>query len=159
MKVSTRKGLGFGLTSGIITTLGLLVGLNAGTHSKKVVLGGILVVAIADALSDALGIHVSEEAGSKTTTEKEIWASTFSTTLFKFLFALSFAVPVLIFNLSTAVLVSIAWGIILLSSFSYAVSKKRGQNPFYAIFEHVTIAILVIVLTYFIGNWVSTWAV
>ncbi|MBD3247261.1 hypothetical protein GF378_01425 [Candidatus Pacearchaeota archaeon] len=159
MNISVRKGLGFGLTSGIITTLGLLVGLNAGTHSKQVVLGGILVVAIADALSDALGMHVSEEAGSKTTTNKQIWSSTFSTTFFKFLFALSFAVPVLIFDLSTAVLVSIVWGILLLSSFSYAVAKKREQNPFYSVFEHVAIAIVVIVLTYFIGNWVSTWAV
>ena len=71
MKISIRKGLGFGLTSGVITTLGLLVGLNAGTHSKKIVLGGILLIAIADALSDALGIHISEEAGSKEITEKQ----------------------------------------------------------------------------------------
>ena len=62
MKPSYRTGLSFGLTSGIITTLGLIVGLNGSTHSKFAVIGGILTIAIADAFSDALGIHVSQES-------------------------------------------------------------------------------------------------
>ena len=119
MKIAIRKGFGFGLTSGIITTLGLIVGLNYGTHSKKIVLGGILLIAIADALSDALGIHISEEAGSKSITEKQIWTSTISTIIFKFLFALTFAVPVLLFSLQKAIIISIIWGVLLLSIFSY----------------------------------------
>lgn len=157
MKKSIRKGFGFGLTSGIITTLGLMIGLSTGTNSKKVVLGGILLIAIADALSDALGMHISEEAGSSTT--KYIWASTFSTVFFKFLFALTFAIPVLLFSLKTAMIISILWGLLLLSAFSYSIAKKRKENPFNAIFEHVLIAILVVIITYFIGNWISTWAI
>ena len=61
-KHSLRIGFSFGLTSGIITTLGLMVGLHAGTHSRLAVIGGILTIAIADAFSDALGIHISEES-------------------------------------------------------------------------------------------------
>ena len=49
-----RTGLYFGATSGVITTIGLIVGLNAGTRSLVAVLGGIFVIAIADAMSDAL---------------------------------------------------------------------------------------------------------
>ena len=79
MKISIRKGVGFGLTSGIITTLGLIVGLNAGTHSKIVVIAGILTIAIADAFSDSMGIHISEESGHKNKSSKEIWESTIST--------------------------------------------------------------------------------
>jgi len=41
MRHSLKTGLSFGLTSGIITTIGLMVGLNSGTHSKLVVIGGI----------------------------------------------------------------------------------------------------------------------
>ena len=48
MKSSYKIGLSFGLTSGVITTLGLLVGLDAGTHSQPIVLGGILTIAVAD---------------------------------------------------------------------------------------------------------------
>ena len=78
MKHSLKVGFNFGLTSGIITTLGLMVGLHASTHSKLVVIGGILTIAIADALSDAIGIHIAEESENKHTA-KEVWESTFST--------------------------------------------------------------------------------
>jgi len=72
---SLKTGFSFGLTSGIITTLGLMVGLHSGTHSKLAVTGGILTIAIADAFSDALGIHISEESKNKRIT-KEIWQTT-----------------------------------------------------------------------------------
>lgn len=156
MKTSIRKGLGFGLTSGIITTLGLIVGLNSGTNSKIVVLGGILFIAIADSLSDALGIHISEESGNKNITKKEIWESTTSTFLFKFVFALTFLIPILIFSLQTAIVVSIIWGLVLLTIFNFYMSKKQNKNPFKAILEHLTIAIIVIIITHFVGKWIST---
>ena len=41
MKSSFRMGFSFGLTSSVITTLVLIVGLHAGTHSRAAVLGGI----------------------------------------------------------------------------------------------------------------------
>lgn len=84
MKRSIRKGLGFGLNSGVITTLGMMVGLNASTRSKLAVIGGIIAVAIADALSDAVGIHISEESENRHT-EREIWESTLSTLASKLL--------------------------------------------------------------------------
>ena len=110
MKDSLCKGLTFGLTSAVITTLGLMVGLHSGTHSKIVVLAGILTIAIADAFSDALGIHISEEAENAHTT-KQIWAATISTFLAKFLFAMTFIVPVVLFTLSIAVVISLIWGL------------------------------------------------
>ena len=49
----------------------LITGLNAGTHSVAAVLGGIFVIAVADAMSDALGIHLAEEADPNATTAQE----------------------------------------------------------------------------------------
>ena len=86
MKHSLKVGFSFGLTSGIITTLGLMVGLNSGTRSKLVIIGGVLTIAIADAFSDALGIHISEESENRHS-GKEIWEATMSTFLSKFIFA------------------------------------------------------------------------
>jgi VIT1/CCC1 family predicted Fe2+/Mn2+ transporter len=126
MKHSLKVGFSFGLTSGIITTLGLIVGLNAGTHSQLAVIGGILTIAIADAFSDALGIHISEESEGKHT-EKEIWQSTASTFLSKFVFASTFIIPVLLFNLSTAIIISIIWGLFLLSIFSFQMAKQQKR--------------------------------
>ncbi|MFH1188067.1 MAG: VIT1/CCC1 transporter family protein, partial [bacterium] len=113
MNHSLKTGFSFGSTSGIITTLGLIVGLNSSTSSKMIIVGGILTIAIADAFSDALGIHISEESENKHTT-KEIWESTISTFLAKFFFAITFIVPILLFDLTTAIIVSIIWGMSIL---------------------------------------------
>lgn len=151
---SLKTGLNFGLTSGVITTLGLMVGLSAGTESKIVVIGGILTIAVADAFSDALGIHLSEESEG-VHTEKEIWFSTLATFLAKFIFTLTFLVPVLIFQLNTSVIVSIIWGISLLLVASFYLAKEQKKKPFSIITEHVFIAALVIFLTYFLGRWIN----
>ena len=156
MKISIRKGLGFGLTSSIITTLALIVGLNAGTHSKSIVLGGILIIAIADSLSDALGMHISEESGHKDTSHKEIWESTISTFIFKFIFAISFIIPVLVFELQIAIIISIIWGLLLLTLFSLYIAKEKEINPVKSIVEHLVIAILVILATHFVGGLINS---
>jgi hypothetical protein len=150
---SLKTGFSFGLTSGIITTLGLIVGLNAGTHSKLAVVGGILTIAIADAFSDALGIHISQEAEG-TYLSKDIWESTFATFLFKFIFASTFIIPFLLFQLSTAVTVNVVWGLSLLSIFSFFIAKERVKS-WKVVMEHLIIALLVIVITKNVGDWIS----
>ncbi len=147
-------GFSFGLTSGIITTLGLMVGLNAGTHSKLVVIGGILTIAIADAFSDALGIHISEESEGKHT-HRQVWAATLATFLSKFIFALTFIIPVLMFELNTAVLASIIWGLTVLFVFSFKMAREQGGNPWKVVAEHISIAAIVIFITHYIGGWMS----
>ncbi len=57
-----NSGFFFGLTSGVITTLGLIIGLYFATASFAAIITGIITIAIADALSDALGIHISKES-------------------------------------------------------------------------------------------------
>ena len=155
MKHSLKVGFSFGLTSAIITTIGLMVGLNSGTHSKMVVLGGILIIAIADAFSDSLGIHMSEESENKHTT-KEIWQSTFATFFSKFFFALTFVIPLLLFNLNIAIIISVVWGFLLLTIFSYNMAKTQKANIFHVIGEHLLIAVLVIIATHLVGAWINT---
>lgn len=155
MRLSIRKGFSFGLASGIITTLGLIVGLNSSTHSRLVIIGGILVIAVADALSDALGIHMSEESENKHTT-KEIWESTIATFLSKFVFALTFIVPILLLRLSTAIVVSVLWGALLISVFSFYMAKQQNVKPFAVVAEHLVITIIVIFITHNIGDFVAS---
>ncbi|MBN1254783.1 MAG: hypothetical protein JXA50_05870 [Deltaproteobacteria bacterium] len=152
---SIKTGLSFGLTSAIITTLGLMVGLHSGTHSKLVVIGGILIIAIADAFSDALGIHMSEESENIHST-KEIWEATIATFFAKFIFASTFIIPLLLFPLNTAIIVSIMYGLILLSLFSLYMAKGQGEKPWKVIAEHLVIAVIVIMLTHYIGEWIGT---
>jgi len=154
MKHSLRTGITFGLTSGVITTLGLMVGLHSGTHSRLVVIGGIVTIAIADAFSDALGIHISEES-ENTRTTKQIWASTVATFVSKFFFALTFVIPVLFLRLSTAIIVSLVWGLSILTLLSYFVARAQANKPWKVIGEHLLIAGTVIAITHSIGDWIN----
>lgn len=154
MKPSLTTGFSFGLTSGIITTLGLMVGLHSGTHSKAAVAGGILTIALADAFSDALGIHVSQEA-QKGVTTKQVWLATFSTLISKLVMASSFIVPILFLELLPAVAVSVVWGLLVLGIFSYLLGRKRGADGWKMTLEHLVIALLVILSTHFIGDWIA----
>ncbi len=155
VKLAIKTGFGFGITSAVITTLGLMIGLNAGTNSKLVVIGGILTIAIADAFSDALGIHISEESDKKNT-EKQVWAATLSAFISKLLFALTFLIPLLLTNLTTAIFINIGWGLLLLGVFSYLMAKTRAENPFKVVGEHLSIAFLVIIITHYFGLWIAT---
>lgn len=147
-------GVHFGLTSGVITTLGLMVGLHSGTHSLRAVAGGILTIAIADAFSDALGIHISEEA-ENVHAATEIWIATGATFLTKFLMALTFLVPVLSCELLLAIWLGVAWGLGVLTVLSYQLAKAQGVPPWKVISEHLVIAIAVIMTTHFVGDWVA----
>ena len=150
MNNAIKKGISFGLTSGIITTLGVMIGLNTGTGLRLAVIGGILTVAIADAFSDALGMHNSEESQKKTK-RKEILQATVATFFTKLIIASSFLIPVIYLPLQIAIKVNLAWGLILLTVFSYIVAKMRKENPARLIIGHVTTAILVIIITYYLG--------
>jgi vacuolar iron transporter family protein len=153
MKESYKKGLSFGLTSAVITTLGLMVGLNSSTGSKLVVISGILIIAISDAFSDALGIHVSEEANANNK-PRHVWEATIITFFSKSLFALTFLMPFLFFSLSASVMVSIFWGALLLIVISYKIGKNSGfsrRKIFHIIMEHLFIALLVVTASYYLG--------
>lgn len=154
-------GISFGLTSAVITSLGMIVGLYSATSSKLAVVAGIIIMAIADGLSDATGLHMAEEAevekGKAKHTPKEIWL----TTLFTFLsvcgFSLTFAVPILIFPLKIAVFLAIGWGILLLILLNFYTAKIKKESPIKLISEHILLALFVIIISYLIGNLIAMW--
>jgi VIT1/CCC1 family predicted Fe2+/Mn2+ transporter len=130
-----------------------MIGLDASTHSRIAVIGGILTIAIADALSDALGIHVSEESERKHT-NREVWEATISTFLSKFVFSASFIIYVLFLDMSIAIQASIVWGLFLISILSYIISE--GENSFKVILEHVTITLAVIIISHYLGSYIGS---
>lgn len=154
MRGSFRTGLSFGITSGVITTLGLIMGLYASTNSNVAIIGGIAAIAITDCFSDALGIHISQETQNKN--KKEVWQATFATFFSKLIFAFSFIFFFLWFELPLSVRLSVGWGIILLSVPSLLFSNKKGIKLIKAIFEHIAIAIIVILITSRLGAFIAS---
>lgn len=155
LKHSLKTGFSFGVTSGVITTLGLMVGLNSGTSSKLVVIGGIVTIAFADAFSDALGIHVSEESEGKHT-PREIWQATAATFTAKLLFSLTFIIPILIFTLDLAIVVNLVWGFLLLGISSCLLARQEKIKPAKVICEHLAVAVIVVGFSQLIGTWIKS---
>lgn len=154
MKISWKTGISFGLTSGVITTLGLMVGLHSGSHSRTVVIGGILTIAIADAMSDALGIHVSEES-KNSAPMSQIWEATLATFAAKFVVSATFLVPVICAPLDLAIVISVAWGLLLLTALSFFIAQAQAIAPWKVIGEHLFIALCVVAITHAVGDWVK----
>ncbi len=150
---SVIVGTSFGLVSGVITTLGLIVGLHAGTESLGAVVGGIVTIALADGLSDALGLHVSQES-SAIYSDREVWIVTLVTFVIKFFTALSFLIPILLLPWEQAILTSIAWGLLIIVLVSYQLARRQGKSPFKVSMEHVLTTGAVIFASNAVGEWV-----
>lgn len=149
MKNSLSAGLGFGITSGVITTLGLTVGLLAGNASRVAVISGIIIIAISDAFSDSLGMHISQESQNKS--KKDIWYTSITTFFAKAVVAFTFIIPIIIFTPPISIHVEIIWGFLILSSYSYYIAKKNKTPVISVLAEHVFIAGIVVLISYFIG--------
>ena len=146
-----EMGMGFGITSGVITTLGMIVGMDAITHSLRAVLGGIVLIAIADALSDSLGIHISSESQSHAT-HRQIWTATAATFFSKLILASSFIFPFLFWSIQTAIYISIAWGIFVLVAYNIRLSRLTNEKPIKVISEHLLIAAVVVLISSNLGS-------
>ncbi len=148
LDTAISAGLSFGLTSGTITTLGLMFGLFSGTNSRLAVIGGILTIAIADALSDSLGIRATQE--SEHHSKRAIWVAVATTFFAKLIYASTFLIPILLLPLNIAVLVSAVYGFSVLGVLSFY--NSNGKRKIINISNHVLLAAVVIVITYLVGK-------
>lgn len=140
----------FGATAAIITNLALIAGLRTGEHAKASIIGGMLIIAIADNISDSVGIHVYQE--SECLEQHEVWLSTFTNFLTRLLVSFTFILLVAFLPMQAAVISSLAWGLLLLGYISYRIARDRGLNPYLAMLEHISIAIVVIAASNFFGR-------
>ena len=149
-----RAGVSFGLTSSVITTLGLMIGLAEGTGSRIAVVGGVLIIAVADSLSDALAMHLSKESET-VNTPRQVWESTFATAGAKFVFAASFLIPVLTLPVQDAIICSIFWGFLLITLLSAKIASIRGERLAVVITEHLLLTVFIVFFSYYAGEWVG----
>ncbi len=155
MDGSVKAGVSFGLTSSVITTLGLVIGLAEGIGSKAAVVGGILIIAVVDSLSDALAMHMSKESEEESTL-KQVWESTLSTAGSKCVFALSFLWPVLLFDLNAALWTSVAWGLLLIVILSVKISFDRSEKVHRVVLEHLVLTLAIVMSSYYLGRWIKS---
>jgi VIT1/CCC1 family predicted Fe2+/Mn2+ transporter len=144
----------FGATSAIITNLGIITGLDTLTHPKLSIIGALLVIALADNMSDSFGIHIYQE--SEHIGKKEVWLSTLTNFLTRLFVSSTFIILIIVLPIRLAAVCSVIWGLFVLTFMTYTIAKQQKINPFSAIFVHLTIAVIVVVASNFIGAFVIT---
>ena len=141
----------FGISSAVLTTIGIIVGVNAATTSTLAVMGGIASVAIADSMSDAMGMYAAKKAERGLSKSIAVW-SAFNVFISKLLFTLTFMIPFLFAPLSSAILICIVWGMILISFVSVIIAFINEESIAYSIMKNVIITIIVISASFAAGK-------
>jgi len=139
----------FGSSAAIITDVSLIVGLGSARASKGAILGGLLTIALADNISDSLGIHLYKE--SEGCEERLSLLSTIMNFLSRLLISLSFVAIVLVFPISQVILIGIVWGLLLLTFISYLITRNNHENSISEIIKHILVAVFVIILSRYVG--------
>ncbi|MFA5745880.1 MAG: hypothetical protein WCX82_04160 [archaeon] len=140
----------YGISSGALTTLGVMVGLMGATASRLAVIGGILSIAVADSMSDAIGVY-SLKKSERGTSQKQAVKSGLNVFFGKFVFALTFLIPFLLFSLVTAIIISIIWGIMAIIFLNLLIAIAQEEKIGKTILRNTAIAIGVIILSYLVG--------
>jgi VIT1/CCC1 family predicted Fe2+/Mn2+ transporter len=139
-----------GATAAITTSMGLIAGLAQGDGAKTSIITGLLIVAIADNISDSLGIHIYKE--SEGASKHDINSFTYGNFIARLFIAFTFVLIVLLLSSRAAFIVSSIWGLVLLAVLSYLIAKGKGTNPFLEIAWHLAVALMVIVGSQLLGS-------
>jgi len=141
----------FGISSAVLTTLGMIVGLNSATSSRLAVLAGIAAVAIADSLSDSLGMY-SQKKAERGTSSKTAFNYAWGCFLGKFIFTFSFMIPFLLLPIEPAILISVIWGLMLISFVNAQIAFIQEENITWGVTKSIIITLIVVLLSYLAGK-------
>ena len=145
--------ISFGGTAAIVTSMGLITGLDAAASSRQSIASTLLIVALADNLSDSLSVHVYQEA--EQLDSREAYRSTLANFVTRLLVALSFVVLVITLPRDSLVAVTLAWGFLLLALLTFRIARARGARVGKEIAKHVVIAAIVLVISRWLGAWIA----
>jgi VIT1/CCC1 family predicted Fe2+/Mn2+ transporter len=145
----------FGATSAIITSLALIVGLGTASNNKLSIIGALLVIAIADNIADSLGIHIYRESQG-ITLQSQIKFYTITNFIARLAITLIFILFIILLQMNYAIIFSVALGLIILSVMSYFIAINQKEDPFIEIFKHVGLAVIVLVMSLFVGQFIKT---
>jgi VIT1/CCC1 family predicted Fe2+/Mn2+ transporter len=139
----------FGTTAATVTSMAVIVGLDAATVSKATIVSGLLVVALADNLTDSLSIHVYQE--SERLDREHAFRATFRNFIVRLVVALTFVAIVAVLPIGSAVVASTLWGIVLIVVLTILLARERRASIPLEIGKHLASALAVVVLSRVVG--------
>jgi VIT1/CCC1 family predicted Fe2+/Mn2+ transporter len=145
----------FGSSAAIITDVSLIVGLGSARAGKGPILAGLLTIAVADNISDSLGIHMYKE--SEGYDQRLSLFSTILNFFSRLLISCTFVAIVLVLPMAQAVYTGLIWGLLLVVIISYLISRRNKDNPVKEIIIHVLVAVVVIALSRYLGHVIAVY--
>ena len=146
--------LSFGSTAAIVTSMALIFGLDAATATRSTIVSGLLIVALADNLTDALSMHVYEES-KRRLQPREAVIATFSNFFARLAVSLTFVLLVVLLPLASAVIASGAWGLALLVALTWALARERKVSLAAEMVKHIATALAVILVARGLGIFIA----
>lgn len=141
--------ISWGSTAAIITSMGLIAGFSFADHARASIVGGLLILAIADNIPDSLGIHIYKE--TETADSKEVLSTTLGNFFSRLVVTLSFVALALVLPINSIMYVTIGWGLLLLGIMSVYIAKIKKASPAKEIIIHLTIAVLIVAVSRYLG--------
>ena len=120
---------------------------------KSAIISSLLIVGLADNLTDTLSIHIFQE--SELLEPRAAFRATISNFLTRACIAGSFVVLMLLLSGALAILSCLARGIALLVCLTYLVARNRGASVTSDLIKHIAVVAIVIVASGLIGSWIG----
>ena len=136
----------FGATSAVMTSLAIVVGFSAVPDAKITIVTTLLILAIADNISDSFGIHVHQE--SQHSSAEEVRKVTINNFTVRLIISFVFILFIMTLPIDFAVFLSVIFGIVIITVLSYFISKDQNANPYPGIAQHLALAVVVMVASF-----------
>jgi VIT1/CCC1 family predicted Fe2+/Mn2+ transporter len=143
----------YGSSAAIVTSVGLIAGFGATSMPKSAVVSGLLIIALADNISDSLSIHIYQE--SENLEERAAFRATITNFVARLLVALSFVGIVVASPERSVSVVAAGWGMFLLGALTYVLSRSRRVRVWREITRHTVVAVLVVLVSRMLGAWIA----
>lgn len=140
------KDFSFGAVSAVITGLAIVVGFWGAPDAKVTIITALVILALADNISDSFSIHLHHKS------EREKW--TRSETVFNFLtrfvIVLCFSGFVIFLSEYYYTVCSVIFGLAIMTVISYSIAKYRKVSLTLTIVKYVGLSIFVMIASIFL---------
>lgn len=142
----------FGSTSAIVTSMALIVGLGSLNNTRSSLIAALLIIAIADNIADTFSIHIFQESSRTIKPVKNVVISNY---IARLIISFSF-IPIVIYLPSPLdKIISVIWGLLLLSFLSYLIAKVKHTVIAKEISYHTILALVVILVSQLLGFFIK----
>ena len=145
----------FGAASAIVTSIGLIIGFGAAGIAKPSMIAGLLIVGLADNLTNSLSIHIYQE--SERLEQRAAFKATLGNFATRLLISLSFVLLVLAFSDANAFVACLAWGLMLLAGLTWLVARNRQASVLVELCKHLAVAAVVVAASYGTGTFINAY--